>query len=256
MVQLVLAVQPDAPLKGVRTLVSVIALSGLWAIWRSIPRYSVERQFKQSGFSVVVRVGDLFAETADLVIGFTDTFDTSTERGDIVSPRSVQGQLLSKVFRGDVAALDSSLLAPLRDTPTVAVESESSKPRGKRVRYPIGTVAAIVHEGRTYYGVAYSRLGNDLVAKSSVDYLWRGLGNLWTAVAAHGHLEPVAIPIIGSDLAKVSSLGREGLLKMILLSFVAESRANLVSRQLTVVIAPGDADEVNMLEVQAFLDTL
>ncbi|MFD8428092.1 macro domain-containing protein [Streptomyces coelicoflavus] len=256
MVQLVLAVQPGAPLKGVRTLTSVIALSGLWAIWRSMPRYSAERQFKQSAFSVVVRVGDLFAERADLVVGFTDTFDTSIERGDIVSPRSVQGQLLSKVFRGDVATLDSSLLASLRDAPTVAVESESSKPRGKRARYPIGAVAAIAHEGRRYYCVAYSRLGNDLVAKSSVDYLWRGLGNLWTAVAAHGHLDPVAIPIIGSDLAKVSSLGREGLLKMILLSFVAESRVNLISRQLTVVIAPGDADDVNMLEVQAFLDTL
>ncbi|MFJ8363059.1 macro domain-containing protein [Streptomyces sp. NPDC093984] len=255
-VQLILAVRPIAALQGTRTIVGLTALSCFWAVVRSLPRDSVSRRFNHPNFSVAVKVGDLFAERSDLIIGFTDVFDTSIEGGDIISPGSVQGQLLEKVFHGDVSSLDAALATSLRDSPVEGSESAVDKPRGKRDRYRIGTVAVIPHGGSRYYCVAYSRMSNDLIAQSSVDYLWRSLSNVWSTIASHGHLDPVAIPIFGSDLARVGNLGRESLLKMIILSFVAASRVTLVSRRLTVVIYPSDADEVNLHEVQAFLSSL
>jgi hypothetical protein len=223
---------------------------------RSIPRDSIDRHFKHPDFSVIVKVGDLFTEQSDLIIGFTDVFDTSLDGGDIISARSVQAQLLQRVFRGDASVLDAALEAALSGSPMYGSESEVSKPKGKRDRYPIGTVAAIDNGPFRYYCVAYSRMSNDLVAQSSVDYLWQSLGNVWTAIASRGHLEPVAIPILGSDLARVGSLGHESLIKMIVLAFVARSRASLVSRRLTVVVHPSDVDKVNLSEVQAFLGSL
>ncbi|MEU1923541.1 macro domain-containing protein [Streptomyces albogriseolus] len=255
-VQLVLAVQPVAQLQGMRTLVGIIVLSCLWAIARSLPPNSIERQFKHPSFSVVVKVGDLFDESGGLVVGFTDVFDTSTDDEGIITPRSVQGQLLQRIFRGDASALDAALEAGLRGSPILTSETEESKPRGKRDRYPIGTVVAISSEERKYYCVAYSRMSNDLIARSSVDYLWQSLSNVWSAAALNGQLGPIATPVLGSDLARVSSLGHESLVKMIILSFVAASRVDLVARQLTVVIHSDDADEVNLHEVQAFLNSL
>lgn len=255
-VQLVLAVQPTAELQGLRTLAGIFVLSCLWALVRSIPREFVDRQFKHPNFSVAVKVGDLFHESGGVVVGFTDVFDTSTEGGDIITPRSVQGQLLERVYDADVTSLDAALAMALHASPVVESETEASKPRGKRDRYAIGTVAVVPKGSSKYYCVAYSRMSNDLIAKSSVHYLWQSLGNVWSAVARHGQLGPIATPILGSDLARVGSLGHESLLKMIILSFVAESRVNLIARQLTIVIHPNDAGEVDMLEVQAFLNSL
>ncbi|MFD5469293.1 macro domain-containing protein [Streptomyces sp. NPDC127105] len=255
-VQLILAVRPTAELQGGRMIVGMIALSCLWAVARSVPRQSIDRNFKQPDFSVIVKVGDLFAEQSDLIVGFTDVFDTSTEGGDIISLRSVQAQFLDKVFSRDASALDEALEAALSGSLVHESESEVSKPRGKRDRYPLGTVAVVANGSFKYYCVAYSRMSNDLVARSSVDYLWQSLNSVWSTVASSGHLEPVAIPVLGSDLARVGSLGRESLIKMIVLSFVARSRVSLVSRKLTVVVHPSGADEVNLSEVQAFLRSL
>ncbi|WP_143145001.1 macro domain-containing protein [Streptomyces humi] len=234
----------------------MIALSCLWALMRSAPRQSIGRHFKQPDFSVTVKVGDLFAEQSDLIIGFTDVFDTSTEAGDIIAPRSVQAQFLDKVFSGDASALDAALEVALSGAAIRESESEVSKPRGKRDRYPLGTVAVVAKGANRYYCVAYSHMSNDLVARSSVDYLWQGLSSVWSAVASSGQLQPVAVPVLGSDLARVGSLGRESLIKMIILSFVASSRVSLISRKLTVVVHPSGADEVNLSEVQAFLGSL
>ncbi|MYW07283.1 hypothetical protein GT034_02815 [Streptomyces sp. SID2563] len=255
-VQLILAVQPVAELQGLRVLLGIGSLSFLWALLRSISKGLVERDFKYPNFSVTVKVGDIFCESGGVVIGFTDVFDTSTDGGDIISPRSVQGQLLERVYRRDLASLDADLETALLHAPVTQTETEISKPRGKRDRYAIGTVAVIPKGGSKYYCVAYSSMNNSLVAKSSVDYLWGSLGDLWSAVERHGQLGPVATPVLGADLARVGSLGRESLLKMIILSFVAASRANLFARRLTVVIHPSDAAEVDMYEVQAFLNSL
>ncbi|QPP08338.1 hypothetical protein G4Z16_20225 [Streptomyces bathyalis] len=204
----------------------------------------------------MVKVGDLFTEESDRIIGFTDVFDTSVAGREIIHPRSVQGQLLQRVFNGNVTSLDTALQESLQDASILRSETEVGKPQGKRDRYPLGTVAVIGSEPYKYYCVAYSHMSNDLTARSSVDHLWQSLDSTWSAVVSHGNLDPVAVPVLGSDLARIGSLDRESLVKMIVLSFVSRSRVDLVSRRLSVVIHPKDADQVNIHEVQAFLASL
>jgi hypothetical protein len=254
-VQLVVAVRPSAYLQGAWVIAVLLLASSLWAVVRSVPKRSVTREFTHPGFSVTVKVGDLFAEDVSLVIGFTDVYDTSLEAG-VISPRSVQAQLLKEVYGGDARALDSDLEIALQRSRAQSIESELDKPLGKRVRYPIGTVAVVSRADRKIYCVAYSRMSNDLVARSSVDNLWRSLGELWSAIASHGQLGGVAMPILGSDLARIGNLGRESLLKVILLSFVARSREGVMARSLTVLIHPRDAEDIDMHDLQAFLASL
>ena len=96
-------------------------------------------------------------------------------------------------------------------------------------------------------------MGNDLVARSTVDTLWASLGELWAALTEHGQRAAVAMPVVGSELARIDLLDRESLIKLILLSYIARSRAGLFSKSLAIVVHPADAAEIDFGQVREFL---
>ncbi|MEZ7002360.1 macro domain-containing protein [Streptomyces sp. AD55] len=205
---------------------------------------------------VVVR-GDLFDQhDANLVVGFTDTFDTATEQDLVISRESVQGQLVERLFGGDRRALDDRLHAGLKSVRPLRTERPQDKPRGRRVRYPLGTTVPLPVDGRRVFAVAYSRLGNDLVARSAPDELRAALDALWPAVARYGMFKPVALPLIGSGLARVVELDRTQLLLMLAESFAAHCRHEpATAPELRVVIRPADLERTDVSAVGAFLRT-
>ncbi|MFU0243528.1 macro domain-containing protein, partial [Streptomyces scabiei] len=72
-------------------------------------RELLRQPFPGAGDLVVVR-GDLFdQEDANLVVGFTDTFDTATEQDLVISRESVQGQLVERLFGGERKQLDDRI---------------------------------------------------------------------------------------------------------------------------------------------------
>ncbi|MER5868670.1 macro domain-containing protein [Streptomyces sp. NPDC002044] len=255
-IQLFLTVRPTPELQGGSTLAGVALLSLAWGVVFSAPRTSVSRSFTHPSFTVTVKEGDLFDEEGGLVVGFTDVFDTSVEGGDIISPRSVQAQFMRNVYADDEPLLSRDLAVALSNVPVRKVEDPTDKPRGKRERYPVGTVAVLGRDGRKYYCVAYSTMTNDLIAKSSVDQLWNSLNELWSAVASNGHREAISMPVLGSDLARVNSLDRESLAKMIILSCVSKSRQEPLAESITLVIPPKDMEEIDMNEMSAFINSL
>ena len=205
--------------------------------------------FTSPNVAVVVMTGDLFAQDdANLVIGFCDTFDTDTGRNIIISAESAQGLLLSRLYGGDKDQLDKELRAALAHVPKESVETRSAKPRGKLTRYPVGTVATLHHATRRVFAVAYSRMGNDLVAQSSISMLGASLDRLWDAVYLHGQLKPVAMPLIGSGLSRTHA-SPDDLLAMIVSSFAASSRARYACPELRVIVPPATFDKTRAAEV-------
>lgn len=227
-----------------------------WGVARAMPEYDLARDFRYPDVRVRIRVGDLFDEADHIVVGFTDTFDTDTSDDLVISRSSVQGQLLDRVYRNDRDKLDQSLATALSATMPASVEAAADKPVGKRQRYATGTVATLRDSNRMIFCCAYSRMGNDLVARSSTDLLWASLSSLWEAVAEQGRRRPVAMPLVGSALARVDSATREHLLRLILLSFVCASNARVVTSELTLVIHPNDVAKIDMVEAEAFLRSL
>jgi len=254
--QLVLAFWPDLDLPRWPALLGVTAFALMVATLVSVPRNRISRDFSHPDFTVTVEVGDLFDHPGHLVIGFTDTFDTDTADESLVARRSVQGQFLHRVHGGDVAALDALLADALAQTTPARTETRASKRIGKLVRYPVGTVAVLKAPGRSYFCTAYGRMDNNLVTSCDTEQLWTCLAALWEAVRTHGRREEVAMPITGSDLARINSMDHASLLKMILLSFVAHTRARGVCRSLTVVVRPQDYYRIDMLELGVFLRSL
>ena len=239
-----------------QTVVLVVAASIAYGIWRAWPLINVSRDFATPGMKVSVVVGDLFERGEHIVVGFSDTFDTDTSGDTVINSRSVQGQLLNRLYGNRIDTLDAELDQASASLGPVSTESRSQKRAGKLTRYPIGSVAVLDARPQKVFAVAYSKMGNNLIAKSSVHDLWMSLGNLWDAVYQAAQRTPVAMPLVGSELARINCLNRESLLKMALLSFVSRSREELVCRELVIVVHPNDAEKINMLEVEAFLRTL
>ncbi|MEU6071542.1 MULTISPECIES: macro domain-containing protein [Streptomyces] len=254
--QLVLALWPNSPLPRWPALLGLTALAALFAAYASFPRTTLSRTFTHPDVTVTVEIGDLFTYPCHLVIGFTDTFDTDTTDESLVAPRSVQGQLLHRIYNGDVAALDARLTEALTDATPVHTEPQAAKRKGKRVRYPVGTVAVIRNPERNYFCVAYGRMNNNLVVSCDTEQLWGSLALLWEAIRHHGHRDHVAMPITGSDLARINNMDQAGLVKLILLSFVAHSRARGVCGSLTIVVRPQDYHRIDMLALAVFLQSL
>ncbi|MGN5380021.1 macro domain-containing protein [Streptomyces lasalocidi] len=237
-------------------LAASVALCLAWGLARARPQPAVRQEFGRPGMTVVVEEGDLFAQPGHLVVGFTDTFDTLVDDGVVINDTSVQGQLLDRRYGGDTRLLDAALDAALAGVAPVAWESARDKPRGKRARYPIGTVATLGSRPQLVFAVAYSRMGNDCVAASSVHDLWFGLDRLWDAVHRHAQLERVTMPLTGAGLARLHDLDEDSLLRLILLSFVAHSWERTVCRELRVLVRPGELGRIDLPEADAFLATL
>jgi Domain of unknown function (DUF6430) len=228
-----------------------------WAVWRSWLTLPVVRRWGNPDVTVKIVVGDLFAQhDAHLVIGFTDTFDTAMIDDRLIAASSVQGQLLYRRYGDDHSRLDAELATALADHQATAVEEPTTKPLGKLVRYPIGTVAVIGRPSHHTFLVAYSRMGNDLVPRSSTDDIWHSLSRLWEAVDRHGRRLPIAMPVVGSGLARIDSLSPQNLAQLILLSYLARSRGSPVTRELRLVIWPGDVDKFDLPEIARFLKRL
>jgi DNA-binding SARP family transcriptional activator len=218
---------------------------------RSSPSKKVFREdFADPEIAIVVMSGDLFAqEDANLVVGFCDTFDTDTDRSIVISRESAQGRLLQGLYGGDRTKLDRDLRAALSRVPKDVQESRSDKRLGKLTRYPLGTVATLYHANRRIFGVAYSRMGNNLVAQSSLPTLRASLDNLWDAVYLHGQLKPVAMPLIGSGLSRVHDASHDDLLGLIVTSFTANSRQRYICPELRVIIPEPAFEKIRITEI-------
>ncbi|WP_157995998.1 macro domain-containing protein [Thermomonospora amylolytica] len=231
------------------------ATSLSYGAFRAWPKNHIARDLAHPDMTVQVKMGDLFEQDAHLVVGVSDTFDTDPTDNLIINSESIIGQCLQRIYLGDRQRLDREINTALQDIQPKFIEPAGAK-AGKLERYEMGTVAVLGPPTRRIFAVAYTRMGNDLIAQGSVDDLWHALSCTWKAMRHHGQRGTIAIPLIGTEFARINSLTKETLLKMILLSFVAHSRRSPICRELVVVIHPADREKVDMLEVEAYLKTL
>lgn len=225
-------------------------VSLIWAIINVLPRFEISRHLSLPDTVIKIKVGDLFKEDSDLIIGMNDTFDT--EKGNIIKAKSIQGQFLATVYNDDTARLNTDLTTTLNG---ISGTRDSQKSQGKKTRYPIGTVATLTAGTKKYYCSAYSFMGNDLKAQSDIKKLSTSLDMLWEEIRLKGQRGKVAMAVLGSDLARIGTASHSNLIKLIVSSFLLASRESPISEQLTIIIYPSNLGKVNMLELNDFLQS-
>lgn len=218
--------------------------------------FPLQHRLASPDVTVNIVAGNLLDQETHIAIAFSDTFDTSIKDDRIIHSSSIQGQLLQQLYAGEQAQLDKELDVALARFSPVRTESRRDKPYGKKARYPLGTVAVLGRPNRLVFAVAFGLMGNDLVVHAPVDRIWDCYAQLWESVYQHGQRRPLSIPLMGSGLARVDTLDRENLIRLILLSFVSYSRLRLICHELRIVIFPPDIDRIDPMSLSGFLKTL
>jgi len=88
--------------------------------------------------------------------------------------------------------------------------------------------------------------GRGLVTRSTPEWLRHSLDRLWEAVRLEGQHGPVAIPVVGSGLARIHELDRVELIRLMVKSFLAQQPHGRISDELRIVVLPWDAARMDM----------
>jgi hypothetical protein len=236
--------------KNTNILLGVIIVSFSVSLIRVFPLQKFSRKFSEPDCEVEVKVGDLFAQETDLVIGMSDTFDT--DLGAQISPRSIQGQFLEKCFNSDATKLRKFLDEALKNE---KFEADLEKIEGNNQRYPIGTIAIVDSGNQKFYCSAYSKMKVNLEAESSVEAISQSLSVLWNKVREKSAQEEVSMPVIGAGLSRLN-VSYDFLIKNIIFSFFTASKQKIVTKKLTIVIHPSDLEKVDLSLIRSYLKNI
>ncbi|MDZ7603975.1 MAG: DUF6430 domain-containing protein, partial [Hoeflea sp.] len=167
-----------------------------------------------------------------------------------ISPDSLQGQLAFRYFNSNTAEMDRQIAESLKG----AESDDHPSGRGKKKRYPIGTIAKLQAHGKTFFFIAMSELNGEGNARSSVRMVDEAVEALWAYIAEKGELADVAMPIIGTGRGRIK-LSRTKMIERIAQSFADASTDRVFSNRLVIYIHPDDASKhsVNLFEVRDYL---
>lgn len=228
----------------------VLGFAVVTALLSRRPVSRISYRIPKKDFSYEVLIGDLLESPAtNIVISTNTTFDTDIASG-LINPDSLQGKFTNKYFLGNTVELDKHLTMSLKG---MAFE-EHSAGKGKKRRYPVGTVAKVSTHGKTFYLSAMAELNEEGTAKSTPKMLDEALEALWQFVATKGELGDTAIGLIGTGRGRVG-LPRKKVIEKIAQSFADASYDKVFSNKLSIVVFPGDAERfgVNLFEVRDYL---
>lgn len=205
-----------------------------------------------SGLDLAVRVGDVFEEHGNLVVGMSDCFDTKI--GTVISQESLQGQLVGRLYGGDVDRFEKDVKSALKTLSIVPV-TDPTKKSGKCSRYPLGTTIVLSSGSRKIFAPAYATMGSNLMARSTIGDMWKTLGGLWDIVRANGDMQPLVMPIIGTDRARVEGVNNkyQTMAKLILLSYVLFARTQPIAKSFILMVSAADASQIDFYDLRDFL---
>jgi len=213
------------------------------------PKKSFSIALPESNTRISIAVSDILDQKGSIVIGTSDTFDT--ELGEIIDPNSLQGQLLTKIYQSDKAALDQDITDALKE---MTAEVDTTKIYGKQERYPIGTVATVQRNNNRYFLIAFNKMLPDKKRVSTeIRDLWFALSSCWNTIRENGHHKDVHVPIIGSNFAR-TGLSCNIIIQLIIMSFVICIRQEGIAPSLTVHVHKTDVGKIDFIAMKGWLD--
>lgn len=240
----------------IRNLYSLSALScTLVAFVAVLPKHYIERHIRDHDVVLTVKIGDIFQDPGTLVVSFADTFDTDITDNEIIHESSLQGQLIEREFSGVVADLDRQIDQYIAGA-QLAGEERLSKHRGKRTVYPIGTTLRLSGNSHQFYAVALTKMSDELIVESSPDYLWQSLQSVWQQHRIAGNMGPLTLPLLGTELARISGLTPERVITLILVSFVTAQSIKPITKHLTIVVHHRQAAALDWLALEDLIRAL
>lgn len=226
----------------------VLAAAIAWVLVTRRPLFKIVYKIPKKDFCYEIRIGDLLDSKEDIVVSTNTTFDTDISNG-LISPKSIQGQVLSRFFEGKTDDLDKQIRKSLGNQ----LHTEAVSP-GNKKRYPIGTVAKVSSHGKNFYFLAMAELNEHGNAYTDTASVQKALDGLWDFIVRRGEIDDLAVPAIGTGRGRLE-LPRKKMIEMIAQSFADASRDKVFANKLAIVIKPDDAQqhEVNLFALRDYL---
>ncbi|NDL64258.1 macro domain-containing protein [Acerihabitans arboris] len=250
--QFFLIVYPKSSIlfEGGNFFIFLIIISLSYGLIKAWPR-PIEQEYSQPKTIVKIIKGDILKQQSHIVIGMCDTFDTETP--SVISNNSLQGQVLHKLFNGDLTQFDKLVNESLNGKKPISTIEK----KGKKLKYGIGSTAIITHSPRLLYLLAYCEMNEFNEAKGTVDGVWRSLIALWEQISRTANGSPVAIPVLGGGQARMSNiLPAQDSIRLIILSYIFASRDHKICDELRIVVQDKEYDKLDRMQLQSFLSSL
>ncbi|WP_282062150.1 macro domain-containing protein [Roseobacter litoralis] len=190
---------------------------------------------------IIVKFGDLFAETGWKAIGVNDFFDNIVDE-DLVSSRSLHGFVLNNYWTENRRDWEKQISSSLRRS-TGQIECRS---KGNRTRYPIGTTARACTSTQKFLFVALGRTdAQSNVTTANAEMLICAVRGMVSEARAACSMEPLVIPLMGSGMSRVG-VKSSVLVDLIITAVLEESRHGRVTGKIVIVLPEDKSNEVNL----------
>lgn len=211
-------------------LIGLIGVSIIVALVKSAIPKTVKIELPGIRSPVKLVYGDLFEFNGSIAIPVNEYFDGQV--GDRVAKSSIHGQCIVRCFGGDGEKFERVVDASLQKT----VSRRSPTRSARNESYEIGTVAVVDYGAHKLFLVALAET-DEKSHKANADIVdvIVSIRSLYRAIVERANGEPVAIPLFGGGLSGVKT-SPKGLLNLLLISLMRESRDNTLESPVTVVL--------------------
>ena len=224
---------------------SFLCVHGVWFFMLGVlfvcfldrPKRVFVYQLRERDVAIEIHIADAFEVSGDLVVPINTTFDTDLD-GRIPKARSIQGEFTRRYYDSNVSHLDLDIAEALAKE-DYSYEEPPEKTRGKKRRYPIGTVIQLEQSKRLFYLVANTHINDAGVASTTTEDLRASLAELWYYISEKGSKGDIVIPLLGTGKARLTEK-REDIFLEIIRSFIASCSSGTYCDKLIVAIYPPD----------------
>lgn len=230
----------------------VIIVGLLWTGAKGWKKFKIECFLKNADDKIQLRVMDVLNADAAIVIPTNTTFDTKME-DEFISVNSVQGQFQEKFFRNNLNELDRLLEDGLKENDYIQLDRKNSKNK----QYPLGTVSGVTYMGKHYYFVAIADINeHGKTVNTKFENIQIALEGLWNHLGNKGHIENLAMPILGTGKAGIRGASRNRVIKEIIFSFVASANERKIAENLLICVHPRDLEykDLDLEDLEQYLN--
>ena len=189
---------------------------------------------------VVIGYGDFFSKQGVIVIPFNRFFDTEVNE-DILSQRSMAGLFIKNAFPGNVLDLDRQISSSIKDI-VPDTHHNITKP-GKRLAYPIGTVAKVQKGANDYFCVALTDVDANNKSICDIEMLHKTMIELLGFIDREANGQDVYMPVLGSGFSRLNK-DKQVILEY-LISILKTTNIPIQSK-LHIVLRETDRESINL----------
>lgn len=235
-----LSTMGDLPIRGLWKVVCLVLASAVIGIYRALPATQVSKVIPGTNTTLTITYADLFAESDLIVVPVNEYFDCLI--GEHVSEKTVHGQTITRLYRGDSKAFERDVEKGLQN----AVGTQVERTSGRQTKYPIGTTAYLPRGGPSVLAFALATTDvRTLKASADATQMWNALLGLWQSARQYCNGLALSVPLVGGGSSGVG-LPPQQLLALIALSAAAETRREKVCSHIKICLMESVRDHTDI----------